>query len=107
MSKEFAGCSSTTQYSGETRQSSHLIPGQEASPGMSGDVAGMNKYVASIGHARYEVDPTVLRGTMPKALVFSRRYAGFIRLIVFPGRLQRVGAKAFCYEGAEAALGCL
>lgn len=74
---------------------------------MSGDVAGMNKYVASIGHTRYEVDPTVLRGTMPKALVFSRWYAGFIRLVVFPGRLHRVGTKPLCGEGAEATLGCL
>lgn len=74
---------------------------------MSGNVAGVNKYVASIGHARYEVDPTVLRGTMPKALVFSRWYARLIRFVVFPGRFQRVGAKAFCYEGAEAALAIL
>jgi hypothetical protein len=71
---------------------------------MSGDVAGMNKYMASFGHARYEVDPTVLRGTMPKALVFSRWYARLIRLVVFPGRLHRIGTEALCYEGAEAAL---
>jgi hypothetical protein len=74
---------------------------------MSGDVAGMNKYVASIGHARYEVDPTVLRGTMPKAFVFSRWYARFIGFVIFPGRFKDKGAEALRYESTEAILGCL
>jgi hypothetical protein len=74
---------------------------------MSGDVAGMNKYVASIGHSRYEVDPTVLRGTMPKALVLSRWYARLIRFIVFPWRLKNKSAETLCNEGAEATLSCL
>jgi hypothetical protein len=74
---------------------------------MSGYVAGMNKYVASIGHTRYEVDPTVFRRTMPKAFVFSGGYTRLVGFVVFPWRFKDKSAEALCNESAEATLGCL